>query len=102
MMQQNQQMMMMQQQQAQERADRQAAQERADRQAAQERADRAERQDRRDAGPRVPASQRGADFEKAWQMLTAGGAPAEVAQQLDIGVAEAELMQRMLRYRRQG
>ena len=51
----------------------------------------AERQNRRDA-----------DFEKAWRMLNAGDAPAEVAQQLDIGVAEVELMHRMLLYRRQG
>ena len=47
-------------------------------------------------------SQREADFERAWQMLTEGTEPTAVAQRLDMGVAEVELMQRMLRYRRQG
>ena len=54
------------------------------------------------AAPPTPASQREADFEKAWQLLTEGATPAEVAQQLDLGLAEVELMHRMLRYRHQG
>jgi hypothetical protein len=52
--------------------------------------------------PSQPVSQREADFERAWQMLTEGTEPTAVAQRLDMGVAEVELMQRMLRYRRQG
>jgi len=59
-----------------------------------------ERLPRRAATLLAPASQRQADFEMAWQMLTEGAAPTEVAQQLDIGIAEVELMCRMLRYRR--
>jgi len=51
--------------------------------------------------PSVPTSKREAEFERAWQMLSAGAEPATVAQQLGIGVAEVELMNRMMRYRRQ-
>jgi len=49
----------------------------------------------------VPTSKQEAEFERAWQMLSAGAEPATVAQQLGIGVAEVELMNRMMRYRRQ-
>ena len=49
----------------------------------------------------VPASKPEADFEQAWEMLGAGAEPVAVAQRLGIGVAEVELMNRMMRYRRQ-
>ena len=49
----------------------------------------------------VPASKQEADFEQAWEMLRAGAEPVAVAQRLGIGVAEVELMNRMMRYRRQ-
>jgi hypothetical protein len=49
----------------------------------------------------VPASKQEADFEQAWEMLSAGAEPVAVAQRLGIGVAEVELMNRMMRYRRQ-
>lgn len=52
--------------------------------------------------PSALVSKQEADFEQAWEMLTAGAEPAAVAQRLDIGVAEVELMSRMMRYRRQG
>ena len=38
----------------------------------------------------------------AWKMLAGGMAPAEVARRLGLGIAEVELMNRMLRHRRQG
>ena len=59
-----------------------------------------ERLPRQAAAPLASVSQREVDFEKAWQMLNEGAAPTEVAQQLDLGIAEVELMYRMLRYRR--
>jgi hypothetical protein len=49
----------------------------------------------------VPSSKQEADFEQAWEMLSAGVEPVVVAQRLGIGVAEVELMNRMMRYRRQ-
>ena len=49
----------------------------------------------------VPSSKQEADFEQAWEMLSAGAEPVAVAQRLGIGVAEVELMNRMMRYRRQ-
>ena len=49
-----------------------------------------------------PASPQEAKYERAWEMLLQGSEPAAVARQLDIGVAEVELIGRMLRYRRQG
>ncbi len=49
----------------------------------------------------VPASKQEVDFEQAWEMLSAGAEPVAVAQRLGIGVAEVELMNRMMRYRRQ-
>ena len=41
-------------------------------------------------------------YSRAWQMLADGAAPAEVARRLGMGIAEVELMNRMLRHRRQG
>jgi hypothetical protein len=41
-------------------------------------------------------------YGRAWQMLADGAAPAEVARRLGMGIAEVELMHRMLRHRRQG
>ena len=49
----------------------------------------------------VPSSKQEADFEQAWKMLSAGAEPVAVAQRLGIGVAEVELMNRMMRFRRQ-
>ncbi len=49
----------------------------------------------------APSSKQEADFEQAWEMLSAGAEPVAVAQRLGIGVAEVELMNRMMRYRRQ-
>ena len=49
----------------------------------------------------VPSSKQEADFEQAWEMLSAGAEPVAVAQRLGIGVSEVELMNRMMRYRRQ-
>ena len=49
----------------------------------------------------APSSKQEADFEQAWKMLSAGAEPVAVAQRLGIGVAEVELMNRMMRYRRQ-
>ena len=51
--------------------------------------------------PSVPTSKQEAEFERAWQMLSAGAEPSVVAKQLGIGVAEVELMNRMMRYGRQ-
>lgn len=41
-------------------------------------------------------------YGRAWHMLANGAAPAEVARKLGMGIAEVELMARMLRHRRQG
>ena len=49
----------------------------------------------------VPSSKQEADFEQAWKMLSAGAEPVAVAQRLGIGVAEVELMNRMMHFRRQ-
>ena len=49
----------------------------------------------------VPSSKQEADFEQAWKMLSTGAEPVAVAQRLGIGVAEVELMNRMMRFRRQ-
>ena len=49
----------------------------------------------------APSSKQEADFEQAWKMLSAGAEPVAVAQRLGIGVAEVELMNRMMRYRGQ-
>ena len=49
----------------------------------------------------VPSSKQEADFEQAWEMLSAGAEPVAVSQRLGIGVAEVELMNRMMRFRRQ-
>jgi hypothetical protein len=40
-------------------------------------------------------------YSQAWHMLANDMAPAEVARKLGMGIAEVELMARMLRYRRQ-
>ena len=41
-------------------------------------------------------------YGRAWHMLSDGAEPAVVARKLGMGIAEVELMARMLRYRRQG
>jgi hypothetical protein len=41
-------------------------------------------------------------YSQAWHMLANDTAPAEVARRLGMGIAEVELMSRMVRYRRQG
>ncbi len=41
-------------------------------------------------------------YGRAWDLLAQGKQPAEVARALGMGVAEVELMGRMLRHRRQG
>jgi hypothetical protein len=37
-------------------------------------------------------------YDRAWELLAQGQQPAEVARRLRLGVAEVELMARMLRY----
>lgn len=63
------------------------------------------------AGRRVPAGVRasgdavgGSDakevsYEQAWGLLAKGLQPAEIARQLDLGIAEVELMDRMRRHK---
>ena len=51
--------------------------------------------------PPAPSLKQEADFAQAWEMLSAGTEPVAVAQRLGIGVAEVELMNRMMRFRRQ-
>ena len=41
-------------------------------------------------------------YGRAWDLLARGKQPTEVARALGMGVAEVELMSRMLRHRRQG
>ena len=41
-------------------------------------------------------------YSRVWDLLAREKQPAEVARALGIGVAEVELMSRMLRHRRQG
>jgi hypothetical protein len=48
-----------------------------------------------------PADEREARYARAWELLGQGALPAEVARQLDMGLAEVELIGRMLRQRRQ-
>lgn len=42
---------------------------------------------------------REASYEHAWRLLARGLQPAEIARQLDMGVAEVELMDRMRRHK---
>ncbi|MFT5086342.1 MAG: hypothetical protein ACI906_000111 [Candidatus Latescibacterota bacterium] len=54
------------------------------------------------AEPDPELDERGEDaYSQAWHMLANDTAPAEVARKLGMGIAEVELMARMLRYRRQ-